>query len=136
MQKSFITRGESVAMIRNNAALAVKSLPLDEPHEIIIRPYKKTRSQEQNAMFHALMQDLSQKYSEAYGESVAPDVWKEFLKRKFLGQEIIPMRNGESFTYTRHTSSLKTGEMAEFIDSCLNWCAEELKLNIGENGNA
>ena len=117
-----------------NMLTACKQVIADpnKPTEVIIQPYVEKRNTDQNAFFHALMRDLSKQYAETYGEVVAPDVWKEYLKRKFLGQESIPMRNGETFAYTRHTSKLNKAEMAEFIDKCIMWCADELKIVIDE----
>ena len=118
--------------IRTNAVRAVSQITQDPLTEVIIQPYVEKRNTDQNALFHALMRDLSKQYAETYGEVVAPDVWKEYLKRKFLGQESIAMRNGETFAYTRHTSKLNKAEMAEFIDKCIMWCADELKIVIDE----
>jgi len=112
---------------------AVSVITSDVIQEVTIKPYKKSRSHEQNALLHALMRQLSEKYSESYGETVAPEVWKEFFKQRFLGQESVEV-GGEHFVYTRHTSKLSTAPMAKFIDQCVMWSAEDLGIVLTIEG--
>jgi hypothetical protein len=115
---------------RRYALEQLSQIPAEPVHVIKIFPFVEKRNTDQNALFHALMRELSRRYSEHYDTFVSPQVWKEYLKQMFLGQESVTMKNGKIFTYTRHTSDLTKKEMAEFIDQCIMWSAKELEIQL------
>jgi hypothetical protein len=116
------------AGVRDIASHHVNEIIPDGKTVVEIKPYRRDRSREQNDMFHGLMRQLSRRYMEHYGAVVDPDVWKEYFKRKFLGEVEVPMRDGSTFTMTRGTHKLKVDEMSMFIDDTIAYCAEEIGI--------
>lgn len=79
-----------------------------EVHEIIVRPYKHSRSLEQNNMFHGLCRAIAKET----GNSVAEI--KDYCKENFLGVSSYEF-NGEVKQRLRSTNELTTDEMSELI---------------------
>lgn len=80
----------------------------NEVHEIIVRPYKHSRSLEQNNMFHGLCRAIAKET----GNSVAEI--KDYCKENFLGVSSYEF-NGEVKQRLRSTNELTTDEMSELI---------------------
>jgi len=110
-------------LVRHNAANAVMVAP--DGFEVIIQEAKNSRSLAQNRLFHMWMREISQGWAEATGEFHAPDVWKEYFKRLYLGQETI-----RGMSVTRHTSKLKVTEMAEFLTWIDHYVGSELGVTL------
>lgn len=118
--------------IRQNAINAIESLDTDSLYEVVIKPHKKQRSLAQNSLFHAWCNEISERYAEHYGERRAPWVWKQFLKEEFLGFDSDMLR-GKLVIETKHTSDLKVGEFAEFLNKIEVWCVTELGFDLSRN---
>ena len=124
--RKFIIRN---ADIRDRAAAFVASLPVDEarPFELSVRPHKKSRTLAQNSTFHLWVGVIADAYEESHGKRFAPDVWKEYLKRLFLGQQSAEIM-GEIVTTTRPTAGLKIDEFCVLLDAVDRWAVEHLQL--------
>lgn len=104
------------------AVLATK-----QPHRLIIKPYKHTRSLSQNALFHLWTSEIS-KYLCANGANYTPEQVKEMLKHTFLGYEVVERidvttQEPERVRALRRTSKLDTGEMYIFMQRVEAWAA-------------
>lgn len=104
--------------------------PRGKAVEIIIKPHRKHRTLAQNALFHAWMTEIAKHYAETHGDWHPPEVWKEYLKRLFLGEKAHTMPDGRVVTTTRGTSDLKVDEFAAFLDQIDMWAAQELELML------
>ncbi|WGL99141.1 recombination protein NinB [Arsenophonus sp. aPb] len=104
------------------AVLATK-----QPHYLIIKPYKQTRSLSQNATAHLWFGEIS-KYLCANGANYTPEQVKEMLKHTFLGYEVVERidvttQEPERVRALRRTSKLDTGEMYIFMQRVEAWAA-------------
>jgi len=79
-----------------------------QTHEVIVRPYKYSRSLDQNNMFHGLCRAIAKET----GNSVAEI--KDYCKENFLGVSSYEF-NGEVKQRLRSTNELTTDEMSELI---------------------
>lgn len=114
--------------IRDRATADVARLPVaDAPWEITIKPFRRSRSLSQNNLLHLWLQTISTHYAETHGEWHSPEVWKQYVKSLFLGEESKEI-NGKIITITRHTSELTVPEFTELLEKIDMWCATELQL--------
>lgn len=121
--------------IRDRAAADVARVPVADDKgrprfQVVIKPFKRSRSLAQNSILHLWMQHISTHYAETHGEWHAPEVWKQYLKALFLGEQSSEMPGGRIVTITRHTSALSVGEFTELLEKIDMWCAEELSLML------
>jgi len=111
---------------RKNALEAVKTAP----EGYIVEVKLPTRSLEQNALLHSIMQAISKKVEWA-GSYREVDTWKRLLTAGWLrarGEpiEILPSidNHGVDIVF-RHTSTLTIAEMSEFLEYVMAWAAEQ-----------
>lgn len=130
-ERTFVLRNRDIArnMFKFVGDLYQGSEAPEPMLEVVIREHKKKRSLAQNRCFHAWMRELSQLYAEHYGEERAPWVWKEFMKRQFLGEESVDLR-GEMISRTRRTRELGVKEFAEFLTRVDAWVTQELAITL------
>ena len=112
---------------RDRACEVINSLSFSEPHEVIIRPYKSSRSLAQNNLLHKWCAHISQAVAESHGKFYPAEHWKEYLKAMFLGEETITMGK-KTLTRTRKTSELKVGEFAQFLTDIDHYSGAQLKI--------
>tara|TARA_B100001013_G_C24419279_1_gene367157 strand:- start:36 stop:443 length:408 start_codon:yes stop_codon:yes gene_type:complete len=98
--------------LRNKAVRYLTELDVDniEMQELILRPHKKSRSREQNDMFHAWCGAIGK----ATGHSKAEI--KEILVESTFGVEEYLNLKGEKRSRVRATSDMNTEEMSELIE--------------------
>lgn len=128
MIRRYVLRDEA---IRDRATADVARLPVsgNPQWEIVIKPFRRSRSLAQNNLLHHWLQVISTHYAETYGEWHAPDIWKQYVKSLFLGEESREI-NGKIITITRHTSELTVPEFTELLEKIDMWCATELQLML------
>lgn len=80
MKQIYMLRNEA---IRNNAIDAILSIPIDDksPHEVHIKEPK--RSNPQNRLMWALLQDVSRQVL-WHGQRLAPEDWKDLFTALWL----------------------------------------------------
>ena len=98
--------------IRDFCAGAIKDVKIDENQflEVIMRPYNKNRSLEQNDMFHAWCGTISDKTGHSKGEI------KDILIESVFGSEDYLNLKGEKRSRIRSTSDMNVREMSELIE--------------------
>jgi len=77
-------------------------------HEVIVRPFKHSRSLEQNNMFHGLCRAIAKETGNTVAEI------KDYCKENFLGVSSYEFK-GEVKQRLRSTNELTTDEMSELI---------------------
>jgi len=91
--------------------LQLQDEPNDEPVlELILRPFKDSRSLEQNAMFHSWCGSIAEKTGHSKVEI------KDILLETVFGTEEYLNLNGEKRNRVRQTSGLNKNEMSELIE--------------------
>ena len=109
MNKRWILRSDN---IRNLCVGWLQAIVLQDEHliEVIVRPYKKNRSLEQNDMFHAWCGSIADKTGHTKEEI------KNILIESMFGTEEYINLQGDQRTRIRQTSSMTLGEMSELIE--------------------
>lgn len=93
---------------------------------IIIEPYRKTRSGQQNRYYWGVVIERLSNHT-----GFTKDEMHEVLKYKFLSFEK-ESRDGQKFIVTRSTVSLDTKEMEDYLESVRRWAAQDLNCDIPE----
>jgi len=123
MKSIFILAHEQA---RQNALQGVKTAP--QGYVVEIRP--KTRSLQQNALLHALIQEIAKSVIWA-GSKQDIDVWKRLLTAAWLrarGDQIqmLPAIDGHGVDIVfRRTSDLSIAELNELIEYIQSWMVEQ-----------
>ena len=97
--------------IRNECCRQIRAINIDDAvWEVIVKPYKKNRSLEQNDMFHAWCGSIADKTGHSKEEI------KNILIETVFGTEEYINLQGDQRTRIRQTSSMTLGEMSELIE--------------------
>ena len=104
---------------RDRAAAWLGKIPCDEVYELSLRPYKPTRSQQQNARYWLLLT----KIAEHTGHD--KDELHEMFKVKFLGTMERELA-GEKITAIRSSARLKVREFRDYMEQVEHWAIETL----------
>ena len=104
------------------------------PLVVKLEKYENPRSTSQNALSHMWYKQISVEMAKKghkveYGKP--EEVWKLFLKQRFLGVESYSI--GEKVNITdqiKSTSKLTKGEMVHFLDNVYHWAASQKILLI------
>ncbi len=97
-------------------------------HKMQVVVKKATRSNEQNALLHALLSDIARQ-KEWAGRKRDVDTWKRLLTAAWCRArnehvEILPAIDGHGVDIVfRRTSQMTVHEMTELIDFIQAWCA-------------
>jgi len=94
---------------------------------VTVKEYRRSRSKEQNALIHVWFTYISKQYYLTHGELYSPNVWKEYLKKMILGEEVIDVPHG-TITRTKRTRDLNVGQMTEFMEHMVIYCATEFEI--------
>ena len=119
MKKYFVLVNDA---IRHNCKTAIDQAP--EGYAVEIKP--KTRTLEQNALLHALLQRITNSV-EWSGKKRDIDTWKRLLTAAWLrarGEpiELLPALDGHGVDIVfRRTSNLTVNEMIELVDFIQAW---------------
>ena len=118
MAKRFVVRPENrldVLQIIHQWLLAqvVESLPL----EVVIKPYKRNRTVEQNDYYWTVLTHISQE------TGYTKDDLHDMMRYKFLGMQKKEVA-GVVIEYLPSTTKLKVGDMADYITQIDQWSAE------------
>ena len=64
--------------LKKRAISIIDALPLEDTHEVVIRPYKSKRSLDQNNKMWAMLNDIAAQVI-WYGEKLTTIEWKDVL---------------------------------------------------------
>jgi|TARA_Y100000296_G_scaffold68354_1_gene81502 hypothetical protein len=120
MNKRWIIRTPT---IRHLCVEWIKSIELrpDAPlFEVVVKPYKKNRSLEQNDMFHAWCGSIAEKTGHTKMEI------KDIILEQVFGSEEYLNFQGERRSRLRQTSGMTVQEMSELIER-----ATQLGIELG-----
>lgn len=108
--------------IRKRLINIIEKLPIDKPYQIEIKPFKRKRSLNQNALFHKWVNILAEHTGYSDFEI------KEYLKIKFLQPTFMQVRDRS--IVSRHTSKLNTQEMSEFMSKVQAFAIVDLDVQL------
>ena len=112
MKHTFIIRSD---LIRANAIEAVRSIPIEPLHEVVIRKIKSIRSLDQNKKMWAMLNDISKQVT-WYGERLSPENWKDMITAVLKRQKVVPGIEGGFIALGQRTSKMSIKEMIDVID--------------------
>ena len=119
MNKRWILRNDT---IRSLCVSWLSALELRDDHviEVVVKPYKKNRSLEQNDMFHAWCGSIAAKTGHPKMEL------KDIILEQVYGTEDYLNLKGEVRSRLRQTSGMTVQEMSELIER-----ATQLGIELG-----
>lgn len=104
------------------------SFKKDQLLEVIVRPFRKDRSDNQNRYYHGVVVNL---ISDHLGYSA--DETHEVLKSLFLSHQKIYKGNKSNYmpvSITKSTATLKTTEFEDYLKKIREWAYVEFGLTI------
>jgi hypothetical protein len=110
MNKRWILRNNNIRNLCVSWLSAIELGDYNNLIEVVVKPYKKNRSLEQNDMFHAWCGSIADKTGHTKEEI------KNILIETVFGTEEYINLQGDQRTRIRQTSSMTTGEMSELIE--------------------
>lgn len=105
---------------------AARAMPIDKPHVIELKPHRRKRTLDQNALYWMWLTELS-RYLQDKGRKFATKEWcHDAMKHSFLGykrQELVDVTTGEVQVRQslRSTRELNTGEMTFYLQQIEAW---------------
>ena len=98
---------------------------------ITVERKRRKRSLNQNAYYWAVVVQMICDAMNENEDNVLPSQVHEFLKHRFLKVQKIDHETGEIlYEYSRTTTALKTFEFSLYIDQCIQFAAEYLKIQV------
>lgn len=113
--------------LKERAIAIIVGLPLDDTHEVIVRPYKSKRSLIQNNLMWKWIDLIRIHIADSTGKFYSGEEIHEWLKKRFLAIKVVEIA-GEAHPCTATTTKLNTKEMSDYLDTINNFCASELGL--------
>lgn len=108
----------------------LRQAPLSRPLLIKLAWYKPNRTLAQNALLHLWLGVIVKHWNMTTGELFSQEAFKEFLKKQFLGTEIIELPCGQVMERTIRTRDLNTKKFTEFLEAVEIWAATEIELML------
>lgn len=123
----FIIRSKD---IRRNAAEAVAHIAAEPLMEVIIREYRKSKTQEQLGYLWGVVLPTIQKHIEdSTGDHYTTDDIYAWMIDEY-GQDRVVTINGKPKVVKLTASKMNTAEMSEFIDSVIRHAAAHMGLVV------
>lgn len=110
--------------VQSDCIEMIKNIPLDGSHEVVIRPYKSSRSLDQNAAMWPLLEDLSGQVN-WYGNKLTKEEWKDVLTAGLKKQKVVPGIDGGFVVVGSSTSKMDKKTFSELIELILNFGAQK-----------
>jgi hypothetical protein len=106
---------------KERAINKIKSLNLDKPWSVDIKPYKKNRSLAQNKLYFMWMKIIGDEIGYTSEEIHA------IMADRFLTTEFVEY-GGNKIKRDKSTSKLNTKEFTEYLESIDRWAAGEMGI--------
>lgn len=110
MKISFVIRTED---IKRRVVEAIRSLSVDHPHKVSIRP-ESLRTLEQNSKMWAMLTDVAKQVC-WYGQYLSKESWKDVLTAGLKKQTAVPGIDGGFVVIGARTSKMSIKEMVDLI---------------------
>jgi len=126
-KQEFIIRSKE---IRHNAARAVSEIASDPIMSVTIKPYKKSKSQEQlGYLFGVVLKKIQEHVEDSTGQHYTTDDLYQWFIEEYGHDRVVEI--GGKMKITRRTASrMTTAEMADFITRVIQHAAEHMDCVI------
>jgi hypothetical protein len=129
--KTFVLRtvdhaNELIRFLKEHAGPSARS---GHPLAVTVAEHKAKRSGEQNRLFHALLNQIAEQAT-IDGRQYSPEVWKEQIRRRFIGMEEIDLPDGTRTERGISTKSLNVGEFSNLIEIVRAWAQTDLNIEV------
>ncbi len=119
--------------LKKRAISIIDALPLEDTHEVVIRPYKSKRSLDQNNKMWAMLNDIAAQVI-WYGEKLTTIEWKDVITAGVKKQKVVPGIDGGFVIVGARTSKMSIKEMTEVIEVAgLFGDQQQVKWSVAEN---
>ena len=126
-KQEFIIRSKD---IRHNAARAVSEIASQPVMSVTIKPYKKSKSQEQlGYLFGVVLKKIQEHIRDANGDNYTTDDLYEWFIDEY-GESRVVTVNGKHKVVKLTASKMNTAEMSDFITRIIQMAAEDLDCVI------
>lgn len=131
MTRTFVLRAPEhahalIAFLKANAGPQVAA---KKPLVVTVDTYKATRTGDQNRLLHALLNDIAEQ-AVVDGKQFEVEVWKDHVKRNFIGTEEVKLPDGTVLSRSMSTTALNVGEFSELIDRVRAWAVNDLGVTF------
>lgn len=124
-ERIFILRDESR---RARAISKIAKLSIDSGlWEVVIRPFKKSRSLAQNRLMWWWYKHIQRHVFDTKGEWYSDEQIHEWFKDEYLPTNVIEI-GGKVKSVRKSTAALKVDEMTEYLEHIDHHCVETLNL--------
>ena len=125
--KSFIVRNKA---IRGNAVVAVQEIQEEPIMEVIIKPYRKSKSQEQlGYLWAGVLPSISRHIEESGGKHFSADDIYDWMLDEYGEKHIVSIK-GVDKVAVKSASKMNTKEMSDFIEKIIQFAAVELSFAV------
>lgn len=93
-----------------------------EGQVVTIQP--RNRTTEQNSLYWALLQNLSEQYVNEDNRTFSADTWHEYFKQQYLPKDYVELPDGNVKEKERTTTKLNKAEFSEYIEKVQAFCAQ------------
>lgn len=129
-EKTFILRPDGYREIADRAYLFMLEKAEQHPLEVVIKPFKRRRNLDQNALYWAVLTDISNQVTDENGKKYSPEVWHEYFKALFLGKDTV-LVDGEATLIPKSTRNLNVMEFADYVTQIQAWSVDhEVRLSM------
>ncbi len=108
---------------RHNAIKQIQALNLSAGMEVVIRPYRKNRSNSQNSLMWLWLSVIQ---TETGNDK---DALHDYFRDKYLGRDQIDVL-GQQRMVLKSTTKLKTAEFTQYLTQIEAFCATELGITL------
>ncbi len=124
--KTFILRApeHGHALVDYLKAFAGPAAAAGRPLQVTVEEYAAKRSSEQNRKLHAILNEISENVC-VNGRYYDAEVWKEQVRRRFIGTEELDLPDGSRIERGISTTTLNVGQFSELIERVTAWAAVE-----------
>jgi hypothetical protein len=129
--RTFILRDPEHAkkMIEFIKANAGHQAAAKKPLVVTIEVYKAKRTGDQNRLLHALINEIAES-AVIDGKQYDAEVWKDHVKRRFIGIEEVTLPDGTRLDRSMSTTDLNVGEFSELIERVRAWAINDLGITL------
>lgn len=131
MLRTFILRNDQHAQslwafLKGNwKAMADQGKPLS----VTIAEHKARRNNEQNALLHALLQEIAEQ-AWVEGKQYDMETWKEFFRCTYIGTEEITLPGGKRLERGISTTTLSVHDFADFVTKIQAYAIDQLGVEF------
>jgi len=126
-RQSFIVRNKA---IRGNAVVAVQNIQAEPIMQVTIKPYRKSKSDEQlGYLWAGVLPAISKHIEESGGDHYSTQDIYDWMIDEYTEKHIVSIL-GKDKVSSKSASKMNTKEMSEFIERIIQFAAEELEFAV------